>query len=319
MVFGMELGEERCRSENGEARTARRTNRLCTPAAKVAAATSTSRRTLTGVTRREATKAHAQLLIDVEHGRTGPSRSLTVLQLSQQWWDAAAQDLSPSTRIGYRGWLDSRALHEFGKKRISSVTTADLERWYGKLRDGDKPLSIRSVRGCRTVLSAMFTAAVRWGYLPMSPVERARLPKGPKWNPRSPEPEHVASRIAAAEARDVDLGLFARMAVALGARRGELAGLRWSAIDFDQGTARLDTANRERRRRSDRASDGRSPCREGHEDARGACGCTRPRHGQGVARNAATPRRDGARLWRAVSSRRVRVARKRRRNASGAA
>ena len=32
MVFGMELGEERRRSENGEARTARRTNSLCTPA-----------------------------------------------------------------------------------------------------------------------------------------------------------------------------------------------------------------------------------------------------------------------------------------------
>ena len=125
------------------------------------------------MSRREATKAHAQLLIDVEHGRTGPSRSLTVLQLSQQWWDAAARDLSPSTRIGYRYWLDNRVLPEFGKKRISSVTTVDVERWYGKLRDGEKPLGIRSVRGCRTVLSAMFTAAVRWGYLPMSPVERA--------------------------------------------------------------------------------------------------------------------------------------------------
>jgi len=42
------------------------------------------RRTLTGVARREATTAHAQLLIDVEHGRTGPSRSLTVAQLAQQ-------------------------------------------------------------------------------------------------------------------------------------------------------------------------------------------------------------------------------------------
>ncbi|MDP9334018.1 MAG: site-specific integrase [Actinomycetota bacterium] len=194
------------------------------------------------MSRREATKAHAQLLVDVEHGRTGPSRSLTVNQLAGHWWDAAARDLSPSTRIGYRGWLDSRVLPEFGKKRISSVTTADVERWYGKLRDGDKPLSVRSVRGCRTVLSAMFTAAVRWGYLPMSPVERARLPKGPKWNPRSPEPEHVAARIAAAEARDPDLGVFFRMAVAVGARRGELAGLRWSAFDFEQGSARLDTA-----------------------------------------------------------------------------
>ena len=140
-----------------------------------------ARRTLTGVSRRDATKAHAQLLIDVE-------------------------------------------------------------RWYGKLRDGEKPLGIRSVRGCRTVLSAMFTAAARWGYLPMSPVERARMPKGPKWNPRSPEPEHVASRVAAAEAKDRDLGVFARMAVAIGARRGELAGLRWSAIDFEQGFVRIDSA-----------------------------------------------------------------------------
>ena len=88
----------------------------------------------------------------------------------------------------------------------------------------------------------MFSVAVRWGYLPASPVGRARLPKGPKWTPHSPEPEHVASRIAAAEAKDPDLGVFARMAVAIGARRGELAGLRWSAIDFEQGFVRIDSA-----------------------------------------------------------------------------
>jgi integrase len=133
-------------------------------------------------------------------------------------------------------------LPQFGKKRISAVTTADVERWYGQLRDGSRPLGIRSIRGCRTVLSAMFTTAVRWGYLPSSPVEQARLPKAPKWTPRAPEPEQVAARIAEAEARDSDLGLFARMAVALGARRGELAGLRWSAIDFDKGIVRIDTA-----------------------------------------------------------------------------
>jgi len=105
MVFGKELGEERCRSENGEARTARRTNSLCTSAAMRA---------------------------DVTNTRVEP-----------------------------------------------------------------------------------------------------RMPKGPKWNPRSPEPEHVASRIAAAEAKDRDLGVFARMAVAIGACRGELVVLRWSAIDFE--------------------------------------------------------------------------------------
>jgi integrase len=194
-----------------------------------------ARRTLTGVSRREAEKVHAQLMLDVQHGRTGPSRSLTVAQLAEQWWEAQAGDLSPSTRIGYRGWLDTRVLPHFGRKRISAVTTADVERWFGQLRDGPRPLGIRSIRGCRTVLSAMFRAAVRWGYLPSSPVERARVPKAPRWTPRAPEPEHVAARIAAAEARDLDIGLFARTAVALGARRGELAALRWTDIDLDRG------------------------------------------------------------------------------------
>jgi integrase len=85
----------------------------------------------------------------------------------------------------------------------------------------------------------MFTTAVRWGYLPSSPVERARVPRAPKWTPRSPEPEQVAVRIAAADARDPDLGLFARMAVATGARRGELAALRWTDVDMAGGLVHI--------------------------------------------------------------------------------
>ncbi|HEU5308271.1 MAG TPA: site-specific integrase [Acidimicrobiia bacterium] len=197
------------------------------------------RRTLRGVSRREATRVHAQLTLDVQEGRTGPSRSLTVRQLSEEWWETHARELSPSTRIGYRHWLDSRVLPHFGRKRISTVSTADVEKWLGQLRDGPHPLGIRSIRACRTVLSAMFTAAVRWGYLPSSPVLRARVPQAPKWTPRAPEPELVATRLAAAEARDPDLGVFARMAIVLGARRGELAALRWTDIDFTAGLVHI--------------------------------------------------------------------------------
>ena len=155
--------------------------------------------------------------------------------MADQWWAASAPELSSSTRIGYRRWLDGRVLPHFGNRRISSITTANVERWYGQLRDGENPLGIRSIRGCRTVLSAIFSTAVHWGYPPVSPVERARLPRAPKWTPRAPTPEQVATRIALADTRDPDLGVFARMAVALGARRGELVALRWTDIDLERG------------------------------------------------------------------------------------
>lgn len=46
-------------------------------------------------------------------------------------------------------------------------------------------------------------------------------------------------RIDAADARDPDLGVFARMAVATGARRGELAALRWTDIDLAGGLVHI--------------------------------------------------------------------------------
>jgi integrase len=47
--------------------------------------------------------------------------------------------------------------------------------------------------------------------------------------------EDAARLLAAAMAEDPELGLFLRLAVVLGARRGELCSLRWSDVDADQG------------------------------------------------------------------------------------
>ena len=198
------------------------------------------RRTLTGVSKREANKVHAQLVVDVQNGRTSPSRGITVEELARQWWDTHAADLSPSTRIGYRQWLDKRVLPKFGRKKISSVTTAEIERWYAELRDGPKPLGARSIRCCRTVLSAMFTAAVRWGYLPSSPVNRARVPRAPKWAPRpSPSRWRCESR---PRRRAIRISASLLEWQWRWARRGELAALRWTDVDLERGFVRIATA-----------------------------------------------------------------------------
>ena len=47
--------------------------------------------------------------------------------------------------------------------------------------------------------------------------------------------EDAARLLSTAAAEDAELGLFLRLAVVLGARRGELCALRWSEVDLDQG------------------------------------------------------------------------------------
>jgi integrase len=55
-----------------------------------------------------------------------------------------------------------------------------------------------------------------------------------------PPVEQVAGLLATALERNPRLGLFLRLAVVLGARRGELCALRWHHIDLDRGEVLLE-------------------------------------------------------------------------------
>jgi integrase len=58
---------------------------------------------------------------------------------------------------------------------------------------------------------------------------------GRKADVQPPQAEDAARLLSAAMAEDPELGLFLRLAVMLGARRGELCALRWFDVDFDRG------------------------------------------------------------------------------------
>lgn len=74
-----------------------------------------------------------------------------------------------------------------------------------------------------------------WGWIGQKPAALATPPAVQKADVAPPTAEDAAWLLATAMAEDPELGLFLRLAVVLGARRGELCRLRWSDVDFDQG------------------------------------------------------------------------------------
>jgi integrase len=70
---------------------------------------------------------------------------------------------------------------------------------------------------------------------PENPARLASPPVVEKAKVRPPEVGQVAELLRVAMQEDVAFGLFLRLAVVLGARRGELCALRWSHIDFERG------------------------------------------------------------------------------------
>jgi integrase len=96
-------------------------------------------------------------------------------------------------------------------------------------------LSASAVREVHTVLSGAFKQAVAWGWSGHNPAKLATPPSAGKSGVSPPAATDVARLLAAAMAEDPELGLFLRLAVVLGARRGELCGLKWRDVDLAAG------------------------------------------------------------------------------------
>lgn len=192
-------------------------------------------------TRKKAEAAERRLKLQVDTNQHVVSDA-TVAELLDQWLALATPDLSPRTVSGYRSHIENHIRPNIGQVELAKLTTAHLDRLYGKLRS--RGLSQMTVRHVHAILRRALGYAVRWSWIPTNPAAvEDTAPKITK-TAINPPPVDVAQRmLEAALARpDVDFGMIVALAVATGARRGELIALRWSKVDLDGALLTIDTS-----------------------------------------------------------------------------
>jgi integrase len=186
-------------------------------------------------TKRDAQRAAAESVTDVDRGGHRDDRRHTVNELLDRWMGhIETQGRAESTLARYHSCISANIKPYLGAKAITKVGPADLDRFYGQLaKTGLAPLSIRK---SHNILSAAFNQAVRWGWIDSNQVLRASPPaiRGAEIHP--PTRQELKPLLEACANDHQDLGSLIYVAATTGARRGELCGLRWVDVDLDLAT-----------------------------------------------------------------------------------
>lgn len=184
-------------------------------------------------TQEEAATALNEMLYDQRRGQlaTGPKQKLK--DFLEQWLEEVhAPKLRLSSYLRYRGVLDNHILPSLGHIAIQELTAQKVQSFYaGKIKEG---LSSSSLHTIHKVLRGALDTAVRWNLVSRNVCEAVTLPRetSRKMEPLTPE----QAQYLLTTLKGHELEALITVALATGMRHGELTGLEWNDINFDEGS-----------------------------------------------------------------------------------
>lgn len=194
--------------------------------------------------KRDAELAHARLLVDVGDGRHAGSGEMTFGGALDAYVAHKSLSLEATSADTYRRQL-AYIPDRLRALPVTKIGVEHLEALYAHLATaGHKrtggPLAAKSIRNVHAVIYGTFELARRRRWVAINPAADAEPPDVKRRLPTPAAAERMAALFAAADAiYPVLLPAYIRTTLAVGGRRSEIHGIRWSAIDWTRGVITL--------------------------------------------------------------------------------
>jgi integrase len=203
---------------------------------------------------REAERLLARFITEVDAGDFTQPSKLTFKQFAEKWLKEYAEvALAPKTVFRYRQLLESRIYPAFGDKKLDKIKPLHLVEFYNSLQKKHKYISIsksgkreikeasalseNTVNHHHRVISAIFAKAIKWGvFKGTNPASRVDAPKIEKKKADCYDEDQVQALLEALEktgSEELRYKAATVIAIMTGARLGEIMGLEWQDIDFE--------------------------------------------------------------------------------------
>lgn len=161
-------------------------------------------------------------------------RQVTFGDLAELWLAGGGRRTSELSQQAAEGRMRRHSIPALGHLPVADITSATLEATYRDLR-AHKGLAPSTIRLVHSDISGTMKRAVRDGLVDRNPAASVELPFQVHTETAPPAPADVVLLLDALDASPgfvaAETALALRLAVATGARIGEVAGLRWGDVD----------------------------------------------------------------------------------------
>ena len=151
-----------------------------------------------------------------------------------------------STIVRYKE-LTSRIYPAIGHLKLKDIRADHLNSFYSELsKDGQNKrggkLSPKTILEHHRLIHTVLDQAEREGLVPFNVASRAMLPKVQKKEVNYFQPEEIDAIQDALETEPVKWKTLTHLFLLAGARRGEILGLKWSAVDFENNRIHIENS-----------------------------------------------------------------------------
>lgn len=158
-----------------------------------------------------------------------PNSTITVAEYLRDWFEIAKLDLRSCSQYSYLNDIEKHIIPQIGQYQLRELHPSHIQNMYDDLRK--QGLSSTTVLHIHRVLKKALRKAIGV-YINVNPVDRVEdIPRQANYEAHPLTGEQTKRLLTVAKKTPIFIAIL--LAVCLGLRRGEILGLKWNRIDFN--------------------------------------------------------------------------------------